>query len=135
MLVGRAMNLSLIVLSAGRGSRMLSDLPKVLHEIGGLPLYAHALQSGLSLDPDRVVLVTGVGADLVRKSVDTHDIDAEIVVQDQQLGTAHAVAQAAEVLADVDGDAVVLYGDTPFIRPETLEAMLKWNRTLFLAPA
>ena len=102
---------------------MKSDLPKVLHTIGGAPLYLHAVNSGLGLDPSRVVIVTGVGADLVEKSVAQFEIEADIVVQKEQLGTAHAVAQAAPILSDFAGDAVVLYGDTPFIQMETLQKL------------
>ena len=117
------MGTALIILAAGTGSRMQSDLPKVLHEIGGAPMLAHALRAGQSLDPERVVVVTGHGSDQVEKVALEWAPDAQIVVQDQQLGTGHAVAQAAEALEGFDGDAVVLYGDTPFIQPETLARM------------
>ncbi|MCG6904260.1 MAG: NTP transferase domain-containing protein, partial [Rhodobacter sp.] len=114
---------ALIVLAAGQGTRMNSELPKVLHPLGGAPLFAHALASGAALEPEHVVLVVGNGATAVTRAA--HDLDPEIavVVQSEQLGTAHAVAQAAPALAGFSGDAVVLYGDTPFIRPETLQAM------------
>ena len=117
------MAVALIVLAAGQGSRMNSDLPKVLHRVGAAPLLHHALRAGQSLMPDRVVVVTGHGADLVRTSALAFDPEATIVLQAEQLGTAHAVAQALPALADFDGDAFILYGDTPFIRPETLQAM------------
>jgi bifunctional UDP-N-acetylglucosamine pyrophosphorylase/glucosamine-1-phosphate N-acetyltransferase len=102
---------------------MMSDRPKVLHELGGVPLFAHALAAGRVLEPERVVLVAGYGEADVRKAATALDDEIVVVVQDEQLGTAHAVAQAREVLADAGGDAVVLYGDTPFITGETLEAM------------
>ncbi|MBV7379088.1 bifunctional UDP-N-acetylglucosamine diphosphorylase/glucosamine-1-phosphate N-acetyltransferase GlmU [Maritimibacter dapengensis] len=114
---------ALIVLAAGQGTRMNSDLPKVLHELGGLPLFAHALASGASLAPERAVLVAGHGAQAVTKAAATLDAEVEVVIQAEQLGTAHAVDQARAALTDFSGDAFVLYGDTPFIRPETLEAM------------
>jgi bifunctional UDP-N-acetylglucosamine pyrophosphorylase / glucosamine-1-phosphate N-acetyltransferase len=114
---------SLIVLAAGQGTRMKSDRPKVLHELGGVPLFAHALGAGRALEPERVVLVAGHGAAAVTKAARAFDPEIEVVVQDAQLGTAHAVAQARPVLAGVTGDAVVLYGDTPFITGETLERM------------
>ncbi|MGL4320468.1 MAG: NTP transferase domain-containing protein, partial [Paracoccaceae bacterium] len=117
------MAVALIVLAAGQGTRMNSDLPKVLHRIGAAPLLHHAMRAGASLTPDRVVVVTGHGSDLVSKSALTFDPDAAIVLQSEQLGTAHAVAQALPALQDFQGDAFVLYGDTPFIRPETLQAM------------
>lgn len=115
------MTVSLIILAAGMGSRMNSDLPKVLHHVGAAPLLHHALTAGLTLDPARVVVVTGHGADQVAASAREFHEGCETVLQEPQLGTAHAVAQAAPFLAD--GDAIVLYGDTPFVRPETLQAM------------
>ncbi len=117
------MPISLIVLAAGQGTRMGSDLPKVLHPLGGAPLLAHALHAGTALGPERVVVVAGHGAEAVTRALRGIDPEAEVAVQAEQLGTAHAVAQAAPLLTGVGGDAVVLYGDTPFVRPETLEAM------------
>ncbi|OSP54613.1 bifunctional UDP-N-acetylglucosamine diphosphorylase/glucosamine-1-phosphate N-acetyltransferase GlmU [Pseudoruegeria sp. SK021] len=114
---------SLIVLAAGMGSRMASDLPKVLHPVGGLPLLAHALESGKALSPEVVVVVTGHGAAEVAAAAQAHCPGAEIVHQAEQRGTAHAVAQAKDALAGFEGDAIVLYGDTPFISPDTLCAM------------
>jgi bifunctional UDP-N-acetylglucosamine pyrophosphorylase/glucosamine-1-phosphate N-acetyltransferase len=118
------MTTALIILGAGLGTRMNSDLPKVLHQIAGAPMLVHAMQAGAALDPAACVIVAGYGADQVEKAARAHNPDVTIVVQDEQLGTAHAVAQARDVLADFDGDALVLYGDTPFIRPDTLEAMI-----------
>jgi bifunctional UDP-N-acetylglucosamine pyrophosphorylase / glucosamine-1-phosphate N-acetyltransferase len=117
------MPLSLIVLAAGMGTRMNSDLPKVLHNVAASPLLHHALAAGMALEPSCVVVVTGHGADLVAASAHAFDPSIETVVQDPQLGTGHAVAQAAPLLAGASGDAFVLYGDTPFIRAETLAAM------------
>jgi bifunctional UDP-N-acetylglucosamine pyrophosphorylase/glucosamine-1-phosphate N-acetyltransferase len=117
------MGCALIVLAAGQGSRMNSDLPKVLHPLASAPLLVHALRSGASLEPERTVVVTGHGAEAVEAAVAEYDDTITCVRQTEQLGTAHAVAQAKGALAGVIGDAVVLYGDTPFIRPETLEAM------------
>lgn len=113
----------LILLAAGQGTRMQSDLPKVLHEIGGAPMFAHALASAAGLEPERTVVVVGHGAEAVAEAA--HAVDDEIVVavQDEQLGTAHAVLAAAPTLEGAGGDTVVLYGDTPFIRAETLAAM------------
>ncbi len=114
---------ALIVLAAGQGTRMLSDLPKVLHEVAGAPLLAHALRSGQALDPDRIIVVAGHGADSVRASAEIWAPGAQIAVQSEQLGTGHAVAQAAPLLSGHDGDAVVLYGDTPFIGAASLKRM------------
>lgn len=122
------MAVSLIVLAAGQGTRMNSDLPKVLHKVAAAPLLHHALSAGRALEPSRIVVVTGHGADEVAAAARAFDEAAETVVQEPQLGTGHAVAQAAPLLAGVASDVIVLYGDTPFIRPQTLEAMLAARR-------
>jgi bifunctional UDP-N-acetylglucosamine pyrophosphorylase/glucosamine-1-phosphate N-acetyltransferase len=119
------MPVSLIVLAAGMGTRMNSELPKVLHCVAASPMLHHALNAGRSLEPSHIVVVTGHGAAAVAKSALAFDEAAQTVVQDPQLGTAHAVAQAAPLLANATGDAIVLYGDTPFIRPETLQSMIE----------
>ena len=85
-------------------------------------MLAHALAAGRTLDPDRVVVVAGHGADRVTKAVARLEPDAAVVLQDRQLGTAHAVLQAAPVVTG--GDVVVLYGDTPFLTPETLAQLV-----------
>lgn len=117
------MTTALIILGAGMGTRMNSELPKVLHPIGGAPLIVHAMRAGAGLSPEKTVIVAGHGAEAVSKAALAYDPDAQTVLQSEQLGTAHAVAQARGALNGFDGDAVVLYGDTPFIKPETLEAM------------
>ena len=117
------MAVQLILLAAGQGKRMLSDHPKVLHEIGGLPLFAHALSSASAMTIETKVLVAGHGADQVEKAAKAIDPDINVVRQDAQLGTAHAVRCAQPLLANAGGDTVVLYGDTPFISPDTLELM------------
>lgn len=119
------MPVSLIVLAAGLGTRMNSDLPKVLHQVAAAPLLHHALTAGRALDPARVVVVAGHEAEAVTRSALAFDESVQVVVQEPQLGTAHAVTTAAPLLAEAAGDAIVLYGDTPFIRPETLQAMLE----------
>lgn len=119
------MPVSLIVLAAGMGTRMNSDLPKVLHKVAAAPLLHHALQAGASLAPEKIVVVVGHGAEEVARAARAHDEAVETVLQEPQLGTGHAVAQAAPLLADAAGDAIVLYGDTPFIRAETLQAILE----------
>jgi bifunctional UDP-N-acetylglucosamine pyrophosphorylase/glucosamine-1-phosphate N-acetyltransferase len=114
---------ALIVLAAGQGSRMQSDLPKVLHRLGGVPLVGHALAAGRSLDPEEVVVVAGHGADQVKKALGKLDPDARIALQEEQLGTAHAVRQALPLLEGFEGRVIVLYGDTPFIGAETLDLL------------
>lgn len=118
------MSTALIILAAGQGTRMNSDLPKVLHPIAGAPMLIHALRAGQVLNPDRVIVVAGHGAAEVGKAAQTYDETVEMALQKEQKGTAHAVAQAAPLLSDHDGDAIVLYGDTPLIQPETLTRMI-----------
>jgi len=115
---------SLIILAAGQGTRMQSDLPKVLHQVAHAPLLAHAMHAGAALSPARTVIVAGHGAEAVEAAVAEIDETAQVVIQEDRLGTSHAVLQAREALEGAEGDAIVLYGDTPFIRPETLQAML-----------
>ncbi|MEM9968679.1 MAG: bifunctional UDP-N-acetylglucosamine diphosphorylase/glucosamine-1-phosphate N-acetyltransferase GlmU [Pseudomonadota bacterium] len=121
------METALILLAAGKGTRMNSDLPKVLHKIAGDPMLIHALEAGKVLQPARTIVVAGHEAEQVRATVQGHNGEIDVVVQDAQRGTAHAVAQAHQALHDFDGTAFVLYGDTPFIKPETL---LKMRDTL-----
>ncbi len=119
---------ALIILAAGKGTRMNSDLPKVMHELGGVPLFAHALRAGSAWSPERAVLVVGHGGDLVRKAAYALDPDILIAEQPDQKGTGHAVAQARTALAGFTGDALVLYGDTPFISEDTLTRMADARR-------
>ncbi|KRW94903.1 bifunctional UDP-N-acetylglucosamine diphosphorylase/glucosamine-1-phosphate N-acetyltransferase GlmU [Paracoccus sp. MKU1] len=111
---------ALIVLAAGQGSRMQSDLPKVLHRLGGVPLVGHALATGRLLEPEEVIVVAGHGAEAVAKAVAKLDPEARLALQEEQLGTAHAVRQAMPLLKGFEGRVIVLYGDTPFIGEETL---------------
>jgi bifunctional UDP-N-acetylglucosamine pyrophosphorylase/glucosamine-1-phosphate N-acetyltransferase len=103
---------------------MKSARPKVLHEVAHAPLLAHALRAGRALEPVRTVVVAGHGGDAVTAAARALDGDVVVVRQEAQRGTAHAVAQARAALDGAPGDAIVLYGDTPFVRPETLRAML-----------
>lgn len=117
------MSIALIILAAGKGTRMNSDLPKVLHPIAGAPLLVHAMKSAAQLEPEKTVIVVGHGGESVGAAALAYDEDATIVTQTEQLGTGHAVASAKSALAGFAGDALVLYGDTPFISPETLQRM------------
>lgn len=119
------MSTALIVLAAGKGTRMDSDLPKVLHRIAHAPMLWHAMRAGRALEPEACIVVAGHEAALVEASAKDYDPETQVVIQSQQLGTAHAVAQARPALEGFGGNAIVLYGDTPFIREETLEAMLE----------
>ncbi|MEM9716160.1 MAG: bifunctional UDP-N-acetylglucosamine diphosphorylase/glucosamine-1-phosphate N-acetyltransferase GlmU [Pseudomonadota bacterium] len=117
------MSLAIVILAAGKGSRMKSSLPKVLHEVGGAPLVQHCLMTAGQLKSDRVVVVTGHGGDQVRNAVGKIAPEVTFAAQEDQLGTAHAVDQARDALADHDGYMIVIYGDSPFIRAETISQM------------
>lgn len=110
-----------IVLAAGKGTRMKSDLHKVLHPIAGRPMLMHLLASADALAPARQVVVAGHGREQLEKALGTR---ATIAVQDPQHGTAHAVQQAEAALAGFAGDVLILYGDVPFVRTATMQAML-----------
>jgi bifunctional UDP-N-acetylglucosamine pyrophosphorylase/glucosamine-1-phosphate N-acetyltransferase len=112
-----------VILAAGKGTRMKSDLHKVLHPIAGRPMLAHLLASVDSLGAARTVVVVGSGREQVEPLVAGHG--GEVVVQDPQLGTAHAVLQAQEALAGFEGDVLILYGDAPLVEPETMGRMLE----------
>ena len=111
-----------IILAAGKGSRMKSDLHKVLHPIAGRPMLLHLLASVDALNPARKVVVVGDKAAQVEAVVTP--LGCSVATQDPQLGTAHAVQQAATALADFDGDILILYGDVPLIRDQTMREML-----------
>ena len=119
---------ALIILGAGMGTRMNSELPKVLHQIAGAPMLVHAMKAGAALEPERTVVVAGHGAAQVEKAARAWDPDVVTVIQAEQLGTAHAVAQARGALDGFAGDTIVLYGDTPFITPDTLARMIAARR-------
>ncbi len=119
------MSTALVILAAGKGTRMNSDIPKVLHPIAQTPMLVHAMRAGAALSPERTVIVTGHGSEAVAKVAMAEDETAQITEQVEQLGTAHAVAQARAALEGFEGDVVVLYGDTPFLQSQTLERMIE----------
>lgn len=118
--------LAAVVLAAGKGTRMHSDLPKVLHPLGGRPLLLHVLDGLCPLAPERIAVVVGYQSDRVRQAVP--DGSVEFVEQTEQLGTGHAVQQAEAALSGFDGDVLILCGDMPLIRPETLQNLIARHR-------
>jgi bifunctional UDP-N-acetylglucosamine pyrophosphorylase/glucosamine-1-phosphate N-acetyltransferase len=115
-------DLTVIILAAGQGKRMYSDLPKVLHPLGGRPLLAHVVATSLALEPRQVIVVYGHGGRLVPERLAALPVDW--VEQGEQLGTGHAVAQAMPGVGDGD-TLLVLYGDVPLIRAETLRGLIR----------
>ena len=114
---------ALIILAAGQGTRMNSDLPKVLHKVAGAPVLAHAMRAGATLEPERMIVVTGHEGEAVSKAAREVDENVITITQTEQLGTGHAVAQALPALKGFTGKVLILFADTPLIRTETLEAL------------
>ena len=110
-----------IILAAGKGTRMKSDLHKVLHPIAGRPMLMHLMASVDALAPERKVVVVGSGKEQLEAALAG---SAALAVQEPQLGTGHAVQQAEAAIAGFEGDVLILYGDVPFVPPATMQAML-----------
>ena len=115
-----------ILLGAGQGTRMKSRLPKVLHPLGGKPLFLYALETAKRLNPTQVAMVVGHGAEAVKQAY-PHD-DVTWVIQEQQLGTGHAVLCAKNCFRDFSGDILILSGDVPLTQERMLAAMIKTHR-------
>ncbi|MGH7873226.1 MAG: bifunctional UDP-N-acetylglucosamine diphosphorylase/glucosamine-1-phosphate N-acetyltransferase GlmU [Candidatus Binatia bacterium] len=118
--------LGVIILAAGQGTRMKSCLPKVLHSVGGKPLLGHVLAAARRLNPIRVAVVIGHRAGAVRQAYPDNDI--RWVIQEQQLGTAHAVLYARDIFHDFGGDVLILSGDVPLIKASTLQSLVEFHR-------
>ena len=118
--------LAVVIIGAGKGTRMKSALAKVLHPLVGRPLIAHVLDLARQLAPQRLIVVVGHQAEGVRAVCEPYG--AVCVLQEPQLGTGHAVAQAEALLADSPGDVLVLYGDVPLLQPATVHALLEAHR-------
>lgn len=113
--------LAAIILAAGQGTRMKSDLHKVLHPIAGQPMLQHLLASFDTAGAAQQVVVVGVRREQVEAAVASHGV--RIAHQAEQLGTAHAALQARAALEDFDGIAIVCFGDTPFLKPDTIKQL------------
>ena len=114
--------LAAIILAAGKGTRMRSDLHKVLHPLAGQPMMAHLVDTVAALGAERVVVVAGAGREQIEAFAATRGL--EVAVQAEQFGTGHAVAQAETALAGFAGDVVVLYGDVPLVSAETVARLV-----------
>ena len=119
------MSLSVIILAAGQGTRMKSARPKVIHELAGKPMLQHVVDTGRVLQADQILVVIGHEAQQVEQAM--RDQDLEFVLQQEQLGTGHAVMQCHDRIHP-GNDILVLYGDVPLIRAETLQAMIDQGR-------
>lgn len=116
-------NIACIILAAGKGTRMKSRMPKVMHAIANMPMLGHVLTTAEKLNPVHTVTIIGPNMDDVEVFVTSRGPQHHVAVQKEQLGTGHAVMQAQKSLKNFDGIVLVLYGDTPLIQPHTLEVM------------
>ena len=121
--------LNIVILAAGKGTRMYSDKPKVLHALAGKPLVQHVLDCAVALQPQQICVVYGHGGEAVPQAMQQYA--ARFVMQEPQLGTGHAVQQAMPHLEDT-GQTLVLYGDVPLIQHSTLHQMLQAGQGLVL---
>ncbi|MHC5003739.1 MAG: NTP transferase domain-containing protein [Planctomycetota bacterium] len=115
--------LGAIILAAGKGTRMNSDLPKVVHAVAGRPMLWWVVKAVRAAGAERIVIIVGHGAETVREIFAGDDDDIEFVVQEEQLGTGHATLCAERTLHDFAGDVLVLAGDGPLIRASTITRM------------
>lgn len=122
------MSLAILVLAAGKGTRMESDLPKVLHQLRGQSLLAHVLESSRRLNPSRLIAIVGHKAELVQSEIAPVFPEVEFVLQSEMKGTGHAVMQAEEALKGFEGDIVVTCGDAPLLTSETLFDLVEKRR-------
>src|SRR4030067_307577 len=127
--------LNIVILAAGKGTRMYSEKPKVLHTLAGKPLLRHVLGCGAGLKPQQVCVVYGHGGEMVPKAMQQYSarfvIPPKFVIQAPQLGTGHAVQQAMPHLDD-ESQTMVLYGDVPLIQHSTLHQMQQAGSGLVL---
>ena len=115
--------LAAVILAAGKGTRMGSDLPKVLHEVGGKPMIVHVIHTARNLGAEKIITVIGHRYELVQKELENEYV--ECILQLQQLGTAHAVMQCQDFLSDFQDNVLILYGDVPLIKVETLFQLIE----------
>ncbi len=116
--------LKAVILAAGKGTRMKSDLPKVLHEINGKPMVEYVIEAARAAGAEEICLVVGHKAELVKKRVGD---GVTYVLQEQQLGTGHAVKCAMDFIG-TEGDTMILCGDTPIITGKTLDELIAYHR-------
>ncbi|NTW51446.1 MAG: NTP transferase domain-containing protein [Chlorobiaceae bacterium] len=121
------MSLAVVIMAAGKGTRMNSDLPKVLHPANSRPLVEYVIEKSRSLDPETIVLIIGHQAEMVRQA--TARFAVAYALQQPQLGTGHAVMQAEPILKDFNGDVIILSGDAPLFTTRTLKELLAFHRS------
>src|SRR5687767_2162277 len=120
-------HLHIVILAAGKGTRMKSARPKVLHHLAGLPLVEHVLRTADKLGAAQTVMVVGHGADEVQEALSART-SLQYVLQSPQLGTGHAMLQTEQILKDQQGTALLLYADVPLLQAGTLHRLLDHHR-------
>lgn len=125
--------IAIVILAAGSGTRMKSPRPKVLHEIGGAPLLHHVFLTARQLNPERLLVVTGEHTESIKERMCKFGPLPEFVRQNKPLGTGHAVAAVRNQLTNFTGNAIILYGDAPFIRNDTLKELVTLRENADLA--
>jgi len=122
-------NLAAVIMAAGMGKRMKNpDIPKVMHTLGGMPLVEHVVRLADSCGASPIAVIVGHKKEIVIEHLESLRMNIRIAVQEEQLGTGHAVLQAKSALEDFDGDVMILSGDVPLTKRETLASMLETHR-------
>jgi len=119
-------NLKAIILAAGEGTRMKSKIPKVLHKVMNKTMVERVIEAAQGVGAQQVAVVVGHKADMVKEAVKNEKVT--FALQEKQLGTGHAVMQAIDFIDD-DKDIIILYGDTPLIKQETLKSLVEFHRS------
>jgi len=117
---------AVVILAGGKGTRMKSNLPKVLHKLAGEPLLEHVLKTARALDPEKIVVIVGHRREMVMERFKDENI--EFATQEPQLGTGHAMAQAEDHFKGFTGMIIALSGDAPLLKPDTLKQMIETHK-------
>lgn len=115
--------LVICILAAGKGTRMNSSIPKVLHKINNIPLIQYVIETSISLKPNKIISIIGYKKELVEDSL--NEFNTDFAYQDEQNGTAHAVEQCLEKISQIGGNTLILSGDVPFISKKTLQNLIE----------
>ena len=119
----KELQLVTVIMAAGKGTRMKSDLPKVLHLVDDIPMISHVINLSQAVGSDRTILILGHKKEMVINAL--QDLNVEYVIQEPQLGTGHAVQQTYSLLNNFSGDVLVLSGDVPLLRTTTIQKMIE----------
>src|SRR5215510_15702395 len=125
-------DLHVVILAAGKGTRMKSAVPKVLHRVAGAPMIEHVLATARKLQPRSITVVVGHQGESLQEALSTHS-DLMVVVQEPQLGTAHALLTTESALRHATGTVVLLSGDVPLLSSDTLKALVARHETAHAA--